>query len=299
MPSTCGRADWAHALLRRSHGQRQRQRHSKPSSSRRASFMFATGIENSFPTIQSGKVRVDEMEKCRHYEMWQHRLRLRRRTWASASCGTGRPCTAPFLVRNRYDWSFADVTFADRSSAATSCRSSTSATSACPTGWATSRTPTFRTSSTAYARAFAERFPWVQLYTPVNEMFICATFSARYGWWNEQLTERPAFVTALKHHGQGQRPGDAGHPRRCGPTRSSSRANPRSYFHAENPAAIQAGRDHELERASSRLTSTTAGASRLGDVRVPHRQRHDARRVPLLPGASVSSTTASWATTTM
>jgi beta-glucosidase len=39
----------------------------------------------------------------------------------------------------------------------------------------------------------------VQLYTPVNEMFICATFSASYGWWNEQLSDDRAFVTALKH----------------------------------------------------------------------------------------------------
>jgi beta-glucosidase len=30
-------------------------------------FMFATGIENSYPTIQNGQVRVDEMEKCGHY----------------------------------------------------------------------------------------------------------------------------------------------------------------------------------------------------------------------------------------
>ena len=51
----------------------------------------------------------------------------------------------------------------------------------------------------AGAKAFAERFPWVQLYTPVNEMFICATFSARYGWWNEQCTTDRTFVTALNH----------------------------------------------------------------------------------------------------
>ena len=50
-----------------------------------------------------------------------------------------------------------------------------------------------------YAQAFAERFPWVQLYTPVNEMFVCAAFSAAYGWWNEQLASDQAFVTALKH----------------------------------------------------------------------------------------------------
>ena len=36
--------------------------------------MFATGIENSYPTIllPNGKTkRVDEMEKCSHYEHWR------------------------------------------------------------------------------------------------------------------------------------------------------------------------------------------------------------------------------------
>ena len=30
-------------------------------------------------------------------------------------------------------------------------------------------------------------------------MYICALFSAQYGWWNEQLTGDKYFVTALKH----------------------------------------------------------------------------------------------------
>jgi hypothetical protein len=36
-------------------------------------FMFATGIENSYPTIQwQGKtVRRDEMEECGHYQRWK------------------------------------------------------------------------------------------------------------------------------------------------------------------------------------------------------------------------------------
>ena len=34
-------------------------------------FMFATGIENSYPTIENGRKRVDEMEKCGHYKHWQ------------------------------------------------------------------------------------------------------------------------------------------------------------------------------------------------------------------------------------
>jgi beta-glucosidase/6-phospho-beta-glucosidase/beta-galactosidase len=50
-----------------------------------------------------------------------------------------------------------------------------------------------------YAQAFAHRFPWVRLYTPVNEIFIAATFSAQFGWWNERLSSDGAFVNALKH----------------------------------------------------------------------------------------------------
>jgi beta-glucosidase/6-phospho-beta-glucosidase/beta-galactosidase len=50
-----------------------------------------------------------------------------------------------------------------------------------------------------YARAFAQRFPWVQLYTPVNEMFITAVFSAKYGWWNEQRHDDRSYVTAIKN----------------------------------------------------------------------------------------------------
>lgn len=33
-----------------------------------------------------------------------------------------------------------------------------------------------------HVQAFAARFPWVRLYTPVNEIFIAATFSAQIGW---------------------------------------------------------------------------------------------------------------------
>ena len=39
----------------------------------------------------------------------------------------------------------------------------------------------------------------VRFYTPLNEIFIAATFSAQFGWWNERLATDHAFVTALKH----------------------------------------------------------------------------------------------------
>jgi beta-glucosidase/6-phospho-beta-glucosidase/beta-galactosidase len=50
-----------------------------------------------------------------------------------------------------------------------------------------------------YARAFAERYPWVRFYTPVNEMYVTAQFSAAFGWWNERLMSDHAFINNLKH----------------------------------------------------------------------------------------------------
>src|SRR5262249_8151016 len=50
-----------------------------------------------------------------------------------------------------------------------------------------------------YARAFAERYPWVRYYTPVNEIYVTAQFSAAFGWWNERMMSDLAFVTNIKH----------------------------------------------------------------------------------------------------
>ena len=36
-----------------------------------ANFMFATGIENSIPTRNQGRTRIDQMELCGHYERWR------------------------------------------------------------------------------------------------------------------------------------------------------------------------------------------------------------------------------------
>jgi beta-glucosidase len=59
--------------------------------------------------------------------------------------------------------------------------------------------PDFPELFAEYAQAFARRFPWVQLYTPVNEMFITAVFSAKYGWWNERRTDDRSYVSAIRN----------------------------------------------------------------------------------------------------
>jgi beta-glucosidase/6-phospho-beta-glucosidase/beta-galactosidase len=48
-----------------------------------------------------------------------------------------------------------------------------------------------------YAARFAERYPWVRYYTPVNEPLITARFSALDGMWNERLKSDASFARAL------------------------------------------------------------------------------------------------------
>jgi beta-glucosidase/6-phospho-beta-glucosidase/beta-galactosidase len=89
-----------------------------------------------------------------------------------------------------------------------------------------------------YALAFAKRYPWIQLYTPMNEMFICATFSALYGWWNEQLASDQAFVRALVNIVKANVL--AMHAiLKIRPDAIFVQSESSEYFHAENPAAIK------------------------------------------------------------
>ncbi len=160
-------------------------------------FLFATGIENSNPTIHNGRLRVDELEKCGHYTHWRKDFDLVKELGIQF-LRYGPPIHTTWLGPGRYDWSFADETFQEMRK-----RSIVPMVDLCHFGvpdWLGNfQNPDFSVLFPDYARAFAERFPWVQLYTPVNEMYICARFSALFGWWNEQLASDYAFVTALKH----------------------------------------------------------------------------------------------------
>lgn len=159
--------------------------------------MFATGIENSYPTVDGGRTRVDEMEKCGHYQHWQ--LDFQRVSELGIRfLRYGPQLHRTFLDRNRFDWSFPDAAFADLK-----MRRITPIVDLCHFGvpdWIGNfQNAEFPGLFAGYARAFAQRYPHVRLYTPVNEMMICALFSARLGWWNEQLADDRSFVTALKH----------------------------------------------------------------------------------------------------
>ena len=98
--------------------------------------------------------------------------------------------------------------------------------------------PDFPDFFAEYASAFAQRFPWVQLYTPVNEMFICATFSAAYGWWNEQLSSDHG----LRHRAQAYCKANVLAMAAILEVRPDAifiQSESSEYFHADEPDAIE------------------------------------------------------------
>ena len=201
-----------------------------------SAFMFATGIENSIPRIQGGRVRVDQMESCGHYRLWRTDFDLVEEM-GIRFLRYGPPLHTSFLGPDKYDWSFADETFGDLYR-----RDLVPIVDLCHFGvpdWIGDFQSTdFPELFAVYAKAFAQRFPWVQLYTPVNEMFICAQFSAKYGWWNEQGTTDRTFVRALNNIVRA----NVLAMKAILEVRSDAifiQSESSEYFHAENPKAIK------------------------------------------------------------
>ena len=199
-------------------------------------FLFATGIENSNPTIQNGALRVDELAKCNHYRLWEKDFDLVDEL-GIRFLRYGPPIHTTFRGPGKYDWAFADLTFRDLRR-----RNIAPIVDLCHFGvpdWIGNfQNPDFPGLFAQYARAFAQRFPWVQLYTPVNEMFICARFSGLYGWWNEQLSSDRGFVTALKHIVKANVLAMKA-ILEVRPDAIFIQSESSEYFHAENPAAIK------------------------------------------------------------
>jgi beta-glucosidase/6-phospho-beta-glucosidase/beta-galactosidase len=210
-----------------------------------AGFMFATGIENSIPTIHSGRLRVDEMESCGHYLRWKEDFELVEELGIHF-LRYGPPLHRTYLAPERYDWEFSDITFGNLFQ-----RDIIPIVDLCHFGvpdWIGNfQNPDFPDLFATYARAFAARFPWVQFYTPINEMFICAQFSAKYGWWNEQLTSDRAFVTALKHIVKANVLA-MGAILEVRPDAIFIQSESSEYFHAENPRAIKPAETYNAAR---------------------------------------------------
>lgn len=160
-------------------------------------FMFATGIECSYPTIEGGRWRMDQMAACGHYRHWRTDLHLVR-DLGLRHLRYGPPLHLIHRGPGHYDW-----TFLDEVSAEMQRLGIVPIMDLCHFGlpdWLQNfQNPEVPHVLTDFARAFARRYPWVRLYTPVNEMYVCAKLSALEGLWNEQCRDERAFVTAVRH----------------------------------------------------------------------------------------------------
>ena len=159
-------------------------------------FMFAVGIECSNPLV-GGRRRVDQLEATGHYKEWARDLDL------VTNLGLkylryGLPIHKVFLGPGKYDWSFTDQVLA-RMREIGIVPVLDLVHFGLPDWLRDFQNGDWPLHVAEYARAVAQRYPWVTLFTPVNEMYITAQFSAAFGWWNERLRSDEAFVRNLKH----------------------------------------------------------------------------------------------------
>ena len=159
-------------------------------------FMFAVGIECSCPTIAGGE-RMDELRDTGHYELWKTDLRLVREL-GLRYLRYGPPIYRIFKGPGEYDWNQLDPIMAEMRRLGIIpiidlCHFGM------PDWLGNFQNKAWPDYFAEYARAFAERYPWVRYYTPVNEIYITALFSAAFGWWNEMLMTDNAFLNNIKH----------------------------------------------------------------------------------------------------
>jgi beta-glucosidase/6-phospho-beta-glucosidase/beta-galactosidase len=166
----------------------------KPRQPGSTAFMFATGIECSYPTIDHGKWRRDELDSTRHYSLWQHDFELAREIGIT-HIRYGPPLHLIFDRPGHYDWDFCDPMLAELRDHGPEpiidlCHFGL------PSWLGNFQNGDIAEALAEYAGAFAERYPWVRFYTPVNEMYVCARMSALDGVWNEQLNDEGAYARA-------------------------------------------------------------------------------------------------------
>ncbi|HVX84887.1 MAG TPA: family 1 glycosylhydrolase [Phycisphaerae bacterium] len=202
-------------------------------------FLFATGLECSYPTItgpDGGRLRRDEYEATGHYEHWKEDFALVKEMGISV-LRYGPPYYKVHRGAGRYDWDFVDETFRELkrlkiSPIADLCHFGV------PDWIGSFQNPEWPAYFADYARAFANRYPWVGMFTPVNEIYVAATFSAEHGAWNEQLKSDHAFITALKHLTKATVLAEEA-ILDVNPEAAFVQSEATTYYHAEDPGSLE------------------------------------------------------------
>lgn len=163
----------------------------------RGAFRFATGIECSYPRIDNGRDRRDQLAECGHYDRWREDFGLVRELGLN-TLRYGLPLHRIVGAEGTRDWAFADEAMAELKRLEIEPILDLMH-FGLPDAWGDFQNPELPVLFADYCEEVAARYPWVRAYTPVNEMYVTARNSARDGLWNEQKRDDCSFVTALKH----------------------------------------------------------------------------------------------------
>ncbi len=172
-------------------------------------FIVATGIECSAPIIRGG-IRRDQLLLTDHWRRFEEDFDL------IAGLGITPSALWRAVPRRRarrdstFDWTWTDVALAAFGPGIEPIADLLHF--AVPDRFTGIGDPAMPAAFLAYVAAFADRYPWIRWYTPVNEPFITALFSAKNGWWNERRRSDRAFVRALDNVATCAVEGDARHP---------------------------------------------------------------------------------------
>ncbi len=160
-------------------------------------FLFATGIECSYPTIGNGTIRRDLLAECDHYNRYKEDLGLVKEMGLKV-LRYGLPYYSIHKAPGKYDWSFADEAMAEIKRLGITPILDLMHFGV-PDWLENFQNPEIPLHFADYAGEVAKRYPWVRMYTPVNEIYVTARASAKDGNWNEQKKDDRSFVTAMKH----------------------------------------------------------------------------------------------------
>jgi beta-glucosidase/6-phospho-beta-glucosidase/beta-galactosidase len=157
-------------------------------------FVVSTGIECSAPRIRGG-LRQDELRKTGHWERYSEDFGL------IADFGIrfvryGVPFHVVAADPDQLDWQWTDRALGALREAGLEPIADLLHFGV-PDDLRGVGDPRLPARYADYVRAFAERFPWVRYYTPVNEPLVTAVFSASNGWWNECARDQRALVAAI------------------------------------------------------------------------------------------------------
>jgi len=157
-------------------------------------FVVATGIECSAPIVAGG-VRQDELRKTGHRDRYREDLALVAAT-GIRYLRYGIPFHDVARDPEALDWTWTDGALQALREAGLEPIADLMHFGV-PDDISGFGDPRMPARFLAYAAAFADRYPWVRFYTPVNEPMVGATLSAQLGWWNERATDERSYVAAI------------------------------------------------------------------------------------------------------